>query len=225
MLAIDMPDFASVWHKLTFSWFDGALVCVLIFGFVRGRKRGMTKELVPTLKWVSILLVAGLCHPMLADYLEHSGVIRSVFGKAFNEHTAALMTAYISIGLVIYIIFIGIGRRVNPKLEGSNVFGGNEYYWGVVAGLVRYVSLLLVVLALLNAPHYSQADIEAAKAYNNRWYGGGQKDFSGDFIPSVYEVQDCVFKKSMVGGLIRDDLSILLINTDSPAKTTKTAHS
>jgi uncharacterized membrane protein required for colicin V production len=223
MFAIDMPDFGSVWHKLTFSWFDGALICILVFAFWRGRKRGMTKELMPTVKWVSILLVAGLCHPFLADYLEQAGYVRKVFGNTFREHTAALLTAYLSIGLVLFIFFTVLGRKINPKIEGSNFFGGNEYYWGVVAGLVRYVSLILVALALLNAPLYSQADIEAAKAYNNRWFGGGQKDFSGDFIPSVYEVQDNVFKKSLVGSLIKDNLSILLINP-APAYT-KTAHS
>lgn len=218
-----MPDFGSVWHRLTFSWFDAALIGVLVFGFIRGRKRGMTKELIPSLKWVSILLVAGLCHPFLADYLEQGGYIHRIFGNTFQVHTAALMTAYILIASVIFIIFTGIGRKVNPKIEGSNFFGGNEYYWGVVAGLVRYVSLLLVVLALLNAPHYSQADIDASKAYNNRWYGGGLKEYSGDFIPSVYEVQDNVFKKSLVGPLIKDNLSILLINSSST--NIKTAHS
>ena len=218
-----MPDFGSIWHKLTFSWFDGALICVLAFGFWRGRKRGMTKELVPTLKWVSILLAAGLCHPILADFLVQTGYVRKVFGNAVHEQTAALITAYLLIALVVFIIFTAIGRKVNPKIEGSNFFGGNEYYWGVVAGLVRYVSLLLIALALLNAPHYSQADIEADKAYNNRWYGGGMKEFSGDFIPSVYEVQDTVFKKSLVGPLIKDNLSILLINSTSA--NIKTAHS
>lgn len=223
MFAIDIPDFSSVWHKLTFSWFDGVLIGVLVFGFWRGRKRGMTKELMPTLKWVSILLIAGLCHPILADILEKEGYVRKVFGNTFHEHTAALLTAYISIALVIFVFFIFLGRKVNPKLEGSSFFGGNEYYWGVAAGLVRYVSLVLVAMALLNAPFYSQADIAAAKAYNNRWFGGGEKDFSGDFIPSVYEVQDNVFKKSMVGSLIKDNLSILLINS-TPAYT-KTARS
>ena len=133
------------------------------------------------------------------------------------------MSAYLVILSVIFIIFTLIGRKYNPKLEGSSFFGGNEYYWGVAASLVRYVCLILVALALLNAPLYSQADIAAAKAYNNRWFGGGMKEFSGDFIPSVYEVQDNIFKQSLTGPLIRNNLSVILINP--VAKETKTAHS
>ena len=225
MLAAAIQKTTPWYQHLAFNWFDVALVGVLVFGYWRGRKRGMTKEFIPTLKWVAILLVAGFCHPFLADWFEHEGLVRRVFGNHFNERTAALMSAYISISLVIFIIFTLIGRKYNPKLEGSSFFGGNEYYWGVVAGLTRYVCLILVALALLNAPFYSQADIEASKAYNNRWFGGGLKDYSGDFIPSVYEVQDNIFKQSLVGPFIRNNLSIILINPTPGSKVTKTAHS
>jgi len=223
MLAAAIQQATPWYHKLAFNWFDIAIVAVLGFGFWRGRKRGMTKELIPTAKWVSILLAAGLCHPFLADWLEHAGVVRKVFGTHFNERTAALMSAYLLILSVIFIIFTIIGRKFNPKLEGSSFFGGNEYYWGVAAGIVRYCCFILVALALLNAPLYTQADIAAAKAYNNRLFGGGMKEFSGDFIPSVYEVQDNVFKQSLLGPFIQKDLTIILINP-TPA-VTKTAHS
>jgi uncharacterized membrane protein required for colicin V production len=206
------------WHKLAFNWFDVALVLVLGFGFWRGRRRGMTKELLPTLQWVAILLVAGLCHPFLADFLQQQGLVRQVFGNHFNERTAALMSAYLSITFVILLFFTILRRKYNPKMEGSSFFGGNEYYWGIMAGLVRYVCLTLVFLALLNAPFYSQSDIEAQKAYNNRWFGGGEKDYAGDFIPSVYEVQDNIFKQSLLGPLIKNNLSLLLINTTPASK-------
>jgi uncharacterized membrane protein required for colicin V production len=213
----------SPWYQhFAFNWFDVALVVVLAFGFWRGRKRGMTKEFLPTLQWLAILLGAGFGHVYLADWFQQQGIIRQVFGKHFNERTAALMSAYLTITLVIFMVFTALKRKYNPKLEGSNFFGGNEYYWGVVAGLVRYVCILLVALALLNAPFYSTADIASAKAYNNRWYGGGLKDYSGDFIPSVNEVQDAVFKQSLIGPLIKERLALLLINTTEMVK--KTGH-
>lgn len=213
----------SLWQHFAFNWFDVALVGLLVFAYWRGRRRGMTKELLPTLQWVAILLVAGLCHPFLADWYQQQGLVRRVFGNYFNERTAALMSAYLSISFVIFVVFVGIRRRYHDKLEGSSFFGGNEYYWGIAAGLVRYVCLVLVALALLNAPYYTKADIAAQEAYNNRWFGGGMQGYNGDFIPSVYEVQDNVFKKSLLGPLIKSNLSLLLINT-TPAQT-KTAHS
>lgn len=218
MLAATIAKSTSWWEQFGFNWFDVALILLLAFGFWRGRKRGMTKELLPTLQWLSILFAAGLGHIFVADWLQQGGYIKQVFGDHFNERTAALMTGYIAISLVLIVVFTALKRKYNPKLEGSSVFGGNEYYLGVVAGLIRYLCLVLVALALLNAPVYSQADIEAAKAYNNRWFGGGLKEFSGDFIPSVYEVQDTIFKKSFIGPLIKQNLSILLINSEASSK-------
>ncbi len=121
----------KAWYqRLAFNWFDVALVGLLVFGFWRGRKRGMTKEFLPTLQWVAILLGAGFGHIYLADWLQHEGLVRQVFGNKFNEHTAALMSAYLAIALMIFVVFVTLRRKFNPKLEGSNFFGGNEYYLG-----------------------------------------------------------------------------------------------
>lgn len=222
MFAAVIPKSAPWYSHFAFNWFDVALVLVLAFGFWRGRKRGMTKELIPTLQWIAILLGAGFGHVPLADWYQQQGVVRQIFGSHFDERTAALMSAYLSIALVILIVFTGLQRKFGPKLEGSSFFGGNEYYWGVAAGLIRYLCILLVGLALLNAPYYSQGEIAKIKAYNNRWYGGGQKDFNGDFIPRMDEIQDAVFHHSLVGPLIKNNLSVLLINSTAPGK--KMAH-
>jgi hypothetical protein len=48
------------------------------------------------------------------------------------------------------------------------------------------------------------------------------KDYSGDFIPTVPEVQDSIFRKSLLGPLIKNNLSMLLINSKGAKKT---AHS
>lgn len=223
MFAAATPQTTPWYQHFAFNWFDVVLVLVLAFGFWRGRKRGMTKELLPTLQWLAILLGAGLGHIYLANWLQQRGFVRQVFGNHFNERTAALMSAYLAIALVVFMAFTGLKRKFDPKLEGSGLFGGNEYYWGVIAGLVRYVCMVLVALALLNAPFYSTADIAKVEAYNNRWYGGGMKDYKGNFIPRMDEVQTSVFKQSLLGPIIKDNLSVLLINTNESAK--KTAHS
>lgn len=188
----------------------------------------MTKEFLPTIEWVLILFGAGFGHVFLADWFQQEGFVRKVFGNHFNERTAALMSAYLIILSVIFITFSFLKRKYNPKLEGSNFFGSQEYYWGVAAGLVRYVCLILVALALLNGPHYSPNEIAADKLYklNNYAAGGhvkGMENDTGDFIPSLYEVQDTVFKNSFIGAFIKQDLSVLLINSTAAVK--KTAHS
>jgi uncharacterized membrane protein required for colicin V production len=218
MVAAVIQKTTPWWQHFAFNWFDVAVVVLLALGFWRGRKRGMTKELLPFLQWLAILLGAGFGHVFLADWLTQQGLVKYCFGNSFKERTAALMSGYLLIAVAVFIVFVVLRRKFLPKLEGSSFFGGNEYYWGIPAGVVRYACMMLVALALLNAPLYSQADITAAKAYNNRWYGGGMKDFSGDFIPSVDEVQVSVFKESLLGPFIKDNLSLLLINTVQTTK-------
>ena len=87
--------------------------------------------------------------------------------------------------------------------------------------MVRYACMVLVALAVLNAPYYSMADIMQSKAYNNRWFGGGMKDYNGDFIPSLAGVQAGVFKNSLVGPFIKDYLGVLLIGGSRRGKATK----
>lgn len=207
MIAAILPD------KAWFNWFDVALVLALACGFWRGRKNGLSKEIIPFLRWVGIILVAGLCHALLGDLLIHSSVIKSVFGQTFADKATAYVTSYLLIALVVWIVFIYVGRWLKPKLEHSSVFGSGEYYLGVVAGTVRYACMVLFALALLHAPYYTPEEIAARAAYVNRWYGGGLKDFKGDYIPSLSEIQHYVFSESRLGEPIDKHLDVLLINT------------
>jgi uncharacterized membrane protein required for colicin V production len=217
MVAAVIQKTTPWWQHFAFNWFDVALILALALGFWRGRKRGMTKELLSSTQWLAVLLGAGFGHVFVADWLTQQGLIKYCFGNNFKERTAALISGYVLILLAISIVFTGLKRKLNPKLEGSSFFGGNEYYWGVVAGLIRYICMVLVVLALLNAPVYTLADIAAQKAYNNRVYGGGLAGYSGDFLPSVNDIQDNVFKQSLIGPFIKENLSMLLINTTPTA--------
>jgi uncharacterized membrane protein required for colicin V production len=199
--------------KAPFNWFDVLLAIILGIGFWRGRKRGMSREFLPVLMWLVLVLAAGLGYALLGDLLLQQGIPQKVFGKEFNARTAAYMTSYISIAVVVMLLFLIPRNYFKKKLEGSNAFGAGEYYLGIAAGMIRWFCMTLVVLALLNAPFYTSADIAADKAYKNRWYGGGMKEYSGDFIPSVYELQTLVFKESLIGPVINSCLGIVLIHS------------
>ena len=199
--------------SLGFNWFDVVLVGVLGFGFWRGRRNGMSKELLPTIKWLVMVAACTLAYAAVGGLLIQYGVIKSVFGKMFQEQTAAFVAGYLAVAIVIFIIFSYIKRAFKEKLSGDSAFGSGEYYLGMLAGTVRYGCMVIFFLALLNAPVYSVAEIQTHKAYNNQWFGGGLEGYSGDFIPSVDEVQAGVFKDSMAGPPIKNNLSVLLINT------------
>ena len=202
--------------KLLFNWFDLALIGVLVFGFWRGRKNGMTKEFVPLLQWLMTVIGGAFGYQPLGDLLIRQGIIKYVFGKNFQELTAAYLSAYLCITLVLVVVFSMFKLKAKARLEGSNLFGNSEYYLGIISGMLRYTCVLIFALALLNAPFYTQADILQTKAFNNRWFGGGVSGYSGDFFPTLSELQNTVFKESLCGPFLKNNLAVLLIESHPP---------
>lgn len=205
--------------RLAFNWFDLVLVVMLAIGYIRGRKNGMSREVMIAPKWVVMVAVGGLGYTVLGDLLIQQGIIRSVFpGHMFKESTAAYVSAYLLLALVVAVIFSYVKKKYAEKIAGSSMFGSGEYYLGMLAGMVRYACMLIFFLALLNAPVYSAAEIYQRQAYENKWYGGGVQGYNGDFIPSINDIQDGVFKNSLLGPAIKKDLSMLLINTNGAGR-------
>jgi uncharacterized membrane protein required for colicin V production len=185
---------------MPFNWFDVVILLFLGLGIQRGRKHGMSQEIILVLKWISIILVGGLCYGVVGDVISDNSV--------FSRLSGYLM-AYIVIALGITVAFWAITKMANGKLVGSDVFGSGEYYLGMVAGFLRYACILIFALSLLNARLYSQKEIKEDLSFQNDVYGS-------DFFPKLYTVQDDVFKKSLVGPHIHDELGFLLIKGTPP---------
>jgi uncharacterized membrane protein required for colicin V production len=193
MFAFSIQSLAA--NNLPVNWFDAVVVLVLGFGIFRGRKNGMSKEIVPLFQWLAVIFVSGLFYSMVAPL-----VVEMV--------TLDLLTSYILgyaiLALAVFLFFSIIKRPLGSRLFGSNLFGNAEYYLGMPSGMVRYACILLFALAFLNARHYTSAQIEASDKYQERWYGA-------HFFPDLHTVQEQVFNKSFTGPYIKKYLGVLLI--------------
>jgi hypothetical protein len=190
--------------KLPFGWFDVAFVLILAFGLFRGRKNGMTKEIIPMFQWIVTVIACGLGYEIVGQLLDNL----SGWGKL-----PCYLLGYFIVMFVVYLCFLLVKKLFMERLTGSNFFGTGEYYLGMISGMIRYACLMLVALALLNAPYYTAGDIIKSKAYAARWFGGGL--YSGNFFPTLQSVQEEVFKNSLIGPLIKNYLGVLLINSVS----------
>jgi uncharacterized membrane protein required for colicin V production len=191
---------------LPVNWFDAFLLIMLGFGIFRGRKNGMTKELLPLLLWIGIVVASGLGYTLLA------GLYHDTCGLSKDWSP---FLAYISITFVVFFIYSLMKKPIQPRLTGSNFFGSSEYYLGMISGLIRYACIVIFFMAIINAKYYSPAEIAAKKAYNARWYGGGL--YSGDYIPDLHTLQEAVYKKSFTGPYIKQFIGFLLIETGPDA--------
>jgi len=181
--------------NLPFNWFDIVLAVVLIMGLFRGRKRGMSEELMTVLLWVSIIVASSIAYKPIGDWLASV----SLFGRLICYVLAYLVTA-----AAVSLAFVLFKRVFHGKLVGSDAFGKAEYYLGMPAGMLRFGCVLLAGLAVLNAPLYTQQEIQAYKAYQ-------MKNFDSEFFPGLQTLQANVFEKSLTGPPIKKYLGFLLI--------------
>jgi uncharacterized membrane protein required for colicin V production len=193
MFANAIQSLAST--NLPLNWFDALVVLVLGFGLFRGRKNGMSKEILPLSQWLAVVLVSGFLYSMVAQLLTTMVTVDAL---------TSYLLGYVILALALFGIFSVVKRPLGLRLFGSNLFGGAEYYLGMLSGLIRFSCILLFALAFLNARQYTTAQIEASNNYQDRWYGA-------HFFPNLYTVQDEVFRKSFTGPYIKEYLGMLLI--------------
>jgi uncharacterized membrane protein required for colicin V production len=185
----------------SFNYVDGVFAAWLIVGVILGRKRGMTQELLPTLKWVATVVLAGLF------YLPFSAFIFKNANGAFSLLTTKII-AYIAIAFVVNLVFISIKQAIGEKLSGSDFFGRAEYYLGMTSGVVHAACILIVLVALMNSRVYSDAELaETAKIQ--------KKNFEDISFPTYGSIQHAVLTESFSGKLIKGNLSRVLIASAS----------
>ena len=181
--------------KLPVNWFEAVVLLTLVAGLFRGRKNGMSMELLPLCQWLSIVIVGALFYPAVGRLLAHAGGLNLL---------TAYVSGYIVLTLAVLFIFSLLKRRLTPRLSGSTLFGNAEYYLGMPAGMIRFACVLLFLLAFLHARYFTTEEITASKAYQQRWYGA-------HYFPGLYDVQEQVFEDSFTGHCIQKYLGGLLI--------------
>ena len=182
------------------GWIDLVIVGILVAGVMRGRKRGMSEELLDLVKWMLIVVGAAFAYEPLGSYLS---------GATPFSRLSSYLAMYALVALAFILLFGFLRHNLGGKLIGSDVFGSAEYYLGMCAGAVRYACILLVSMALLNAHYYSPGEIRAAAKYQD-------DNFGSDFFPSGCSLQNNVFNQSLIGRLTKSHLGMLLIRPTSP---------
>lgn len=187
-------------NEMPFNAFDVALLGILIMGVVRGRKHGMSEELMNLVKWLAVVIACALLYEPLGGMMAQSTPF-------------SLLSSYIFVyaggAMVILAVFAALKYYLGGKLVGSDIFGRSEYYLGMGSGFVRFSCITLTFLALLNATYISPAQAQAMERFQNDMYGS-------NYFPTLHTAQEVVFEKSLTGGWIKEHLGFLLIKPTPP---------
>ena len=185
---------------LQFGWFDVLVITVLLVGISRGRKRGMSEELLDVIKWALVIFVAANVYQPVGEVLAESTVFNDFF-------------CYLAVYLLTIVFFVAVFSYLRPrlgeKIVSADFFGTGEFYLGMVAGAFRYACIILVLLALLNARHYTAQEIREQNAFQ-------EANFGDIRFPTLISMQSLVFEKSLTGLMARTYLSSFLIRPTVP---------
>lgn len=180
--------------------FDLVIAVILLIGVARGRKRGMSEELLDVVKWLAIVFVAAFSYPALGKLL--SSFTKMPLGPAN-------VVCYLLAVAIVMFFFKSLKRAVGAKLVESDVFGRFEYYLGMLAGALRFACMTILFLAILNSRYSTPAE----RADNAKMQ---QENFGSISFPTIPTVQRVVFGEAASGKLVQDRLRFLLIEPVPP---------
>ena len=187
----------AFFETLHVNWVDFLVMLILLVGIVRGRKRGMSEELLDVVKWLLIVVVGAYVYEPLGELLSNL----TVFSRLF-----CFVTVYMLVIAGFVAGFSFLRPHLGSKLIGSDVFGNGEYYLGMAAGLFRYTCIILVLLALLNARYFSPEEIRQENAYQ-------EANFGSIRFPTLATLHAAVLDNSLSGSVARTYLPSLLIRS------------
>lgn len=188
--------------KLPINGFDMVLLVVVALGILRGRKRGMSEELLGMIEWMLIVVACAFLYEPVGHFLAQL--------TNFSLLTSFVL-AYAIVALIVAGLFLAVKRVLGGKLLGSDIFGRAEYYLGMGSGLVKFACVLLCGLALLNARYFSAKEIKDMHDFQNEVYGS-------NFFPTLQSAQATVFQDSLTGPWIKTHLAMLLIKPTEPER-------
>ena len=187
--------------ELTIAWVDIVVILLLVYGFFQGRKRGMSGELLDVVKWLLIVAGAGLAHRPLADTLRQ--YVPSL------SPLASYVIVYIGIVCILGLVFSSIKHSVGEKIAQGELFGGLEFYAGMLMGSFRFACIALVAMSLIHARLYTATEVKAREKAQ-------EDDFGSIRFFRLYKLQSDIFQVSYVGRGVEQFLGGFLIPSTPP---------
>ena len=187
------------------SWFDLVVLAMAVLGVIRGRKHGISEELLTVIQWLAILGLGAY------TYKEGGSFLHDLTGLGL---TSSHIVVYLATAAVLKLLFSWLRRLCGDKLLTSDAFGSAEYPLGMVAGVIRYLCIILFFLSLINAVYVIPAEKAAYTKMQNDVYGK-------TYFPSLGGIQDNIFKDSFAGRQVKKYLPQVLmdpvVNQQGPA--------
>jgi uncharacterized membrane protein required for colicin V production len=183
--------------------FDIVVVVFVIVGIVRGRKLGMSQDLLNLLMWVGIVIGGAFAYGPGGAFLAKNANISQLWSN---------VGVYLGVAVACFVLQGIVKDLIKDKLANSDLFGRLEYPLGMMSGAIRYPAMLIMLMALLHSRLVTSADMAATAKSQKENYGSIS-------LPTRGDIQQAIFYESMSGRFIREKAPWLLIVNSSATVT------
>lgn len=181
--------------ELAPNWFDLLVMVTAAIGVWRGRKRGISEELLDVFMWLCIVVGGALLYRPLGKFFAT---------EAGFSLLVANILAYGAIAILLKVLFTAIKKAVGEKLVQGDTFGGFEYYLGMLAGALRFTCILFFIINFLYAKYISDAERAATAKMQ-------ADNFGSISFPTIGSLQQSVFYESVSGPFMRKHLKAQML--------------
>jgi uncharacterized membrane protein required for colicin V production len=181
--------------KMQLNWFDLLVVGLVAFGIWRGRKRGISEELLDVFQWLCIVVVGAIAYRPVGQVFANVTRLPPFYSN---------LLGYVTVAIAIKLLFTAVKRAAGEKLIQSDAFGSLEYYLGMLAGVIRCFCILLFILSFLHAKYISDSERLANAKMQ-------QDNFGSISFPTVGSLQQSIFYESISGQFIHKNLRAHLV--------------
>jgi hypothetical protein len=186
--------------NVPFSWFDVVVAVMVIIGVLRGRRRGMSQELLDFFMWLG--MVGGgayVCRAASGHMIRLTGL----------SQMNAQILLYLGTAAAVAFVFMLLKNAFKDRLAGTDFFGRLEYPLGILAGITRFLCMVLLVIAIINARFQTEAEKQAARKAQ-------EAELGSSFFPTLGDIQDDIFKRSLIGSQLVKHAPFLLVPPSQP---------
>ncbi|TAK95026.1 MAG: hypothetical protein EPO07_15815, partial [Verrucomicrobia bacterium] len=91
--------------KLPINWFDVVFVVMLLTGVSRGRKRGLSEELITMIQWVLLVVISAYAYKPIAQFMTPMTFFSASFSLLFWN-----VTSYLFVASLFSILYLAVKR-------------------------------------------------------------------------------------------------------------------
>jgi hypothetical protein len=191
------PLFAATGIPL--NWFDAIILGALGYGYHLGKTNGASEEHMPAMKWLLIVTISGFGAPPLGGLFSSIGL-----GKYWGQ-----MMAYLFLAFLVFLFFKFLDSRGKSTLRDSEWFGRGEYPLGILLCMLKHMSIVVFVMALVNSKSVTAATVAASRENQI-------KEFGSAIFPTFPVINHGMFVNSFAGPHLRKRLKWVLLNPVGP---------